>query len=1403
MTFRQISAGNAHTCAIASNNKAYCWGTGSYGRLGYGSDTDTATPVAVLQGATPAATFLQISSGDLSTCTVATDNKGYCWGWGGSNTPQAISLGAMPASATIIKIQASYHHVCAIASDNKAYCWGSGAYGRLGNGSADDVGDPSAVSLGALPTGALLVDLAIGPDDSCAIASDNKAYCWGRGDSGGIGNGAWDDQLTPTAVSLGAMPSGALIAKISVGADGSCAIASDNQAYCWGGGSNGQLGNNATTTSQTPVAVAATSPQVNITQSVFRAYGPSATTTPGSPLAGDNTSAQLGAIAGDFRVRVGLSNTENARLSIDTMAAAGTSTCAVAADGWPYCWGAGSSGQLGNGASAAQVFPVPVSQGAIPAGTTLSQLTAGSQHICALGSNFKVYCWGAGSSGQLGNNASGVQSVPVAVSQGAMPTGATIRQISAGYSHTCAVASDNWAYCWGAGNGGQLGNGTTTASQLTPVAISQGTIPSGATIRQVTTGQYFSCALASDNWVYCWGNNANAQLGNGTATTSTPVAVSQGVIPSGASILQVVSGSQHSCAIASDNKAYCWGYGSSGQLGYGSTLQKNTPVAVSQGAMPTGATIMRITASNQGTCAVASDNQAYCWGAGGSGQLGNGTTTASQLTPVAVSQGAIASGATFRNIIAGSSGQHVCAITSDNQPYCWGTGNNGQMGDGTTTASRTTPVAVSQGVIPSGVTFSQVGAGFGYGCALGSDSWAYCWGIGTNGQLGNNATPSSQLIPVTVSQGAIPNGITLKQVTAGYSHVCALGSDNWAYCWGGGANGQLGNGTTTTTQSTPVAVSQGTIPNGVTLKQIAGGQYHTCALGSDNWAYCWGTATNGQLGNGTTNTTTPTAISQGAIPSGVTLRQISVGYSHTCAIGSNDKAYCWGAGSNGRLGNSASSDQVTPVAVSQGTIPAGVTIRQVSAGNLNTCAVASNDKAYCWGYGTSGQIGNGSTSTQTSPVAVSQGAIPGGATILQVAAGNTHACAIASNAMVYCWGLGTNGQLGNGTTTSAQSTPVAVSPGTIPAGVTIMQVAEGNTHTCALASDEQAYCWGNNTSGRLGNGTSASSQTTPTTVFARAFDNQPAIILPSQLALKLQVAPLGAAASCSLVSSGWTDVSTTSSLNWGSSAPTHGTAIGSFASDPSAPTSLGYKYQSIVQSGSFTNFTALWPQKTALWDAVLHDRSLSSATEYCLQMLPTTVSAAIDSYSQYPRIKTATGSLGLQFVDDSGATLSGSATDTAFTSLSSGVSVQQSLGQLIQSTGKKLEVGNSQTNSGWNVSLAATGGPTATWQSTGNSYPYNASTSAAGQLSVDTSGMTKTGFGNDPTGAACTTANLTNGTSGTFSNVVSSVTLVAGSPSAQFNCTWRLGSIGVSQTIPANQAGGSYSLDMTLTIVAN
>ncbi len=266
-------------------------------------------------------------------------------------------------------------------------------------------------------------------------------------------------------------------------------------------------------------------------------------------------------------------------------------------------------------------------------------ISTGVYYSCGLGSDGNGYCWGYNYYGQLGNN--DYSNVPVLVSQGDRSSGVTFVSISARSSHTCGVGSDGQGYCWGYNYYGQLGNGNTGTNSNVPRLVSQGDRSSGVTFSSISVGEYHTCGIGSDGEGYCWGYNNYGLLGNGSTGTNSnvPKLVSQGDRSSGVTFVSISAGSGHTCGVGSDGQGYCWEHNKSGQLGNGSTTDSNVPKLVSQGDRSSGVIFVSISAGTGHTCAVGSDGQGYCWGGNGHGGLGNGNTGTNSNVPVLVKQG--------------------------------------------------------------------------------------------------------------------------------------------------------------------------------------------------------------------------------------------------------------------------------------------------------------------------------------------------------------------------------------------------------------------------------------------------------------------------------------------------------------------------------------------------------------------------------------------------------------------------------------------------------------------------------------------------------------------------------------------------------------------------------------------
>jgi alpha-tubulin suppressor-like RCC1 family protein len=317
------------------------------------------------------------------------------------------------------------------------------------------------------------------------------------------------------------------------------------------------------------------------------------------------------------------------------------------------------------------------------------------------------------------------------------------------------------------------------------------------------------------------------------------------------------------------------------------------------------------------------------------------------------------------------------------------------------------------------------------------------------------SAPGSPALASTSSRAAAPSSLPLLifvSVSAGSGHTCGLTDRGGVMCWGSNSNGQLGDGTTTD-RYTPVAVKG--LSAGV--KAVSAGTTHTCALLTTGGVKCWGNNNRGQLGDGTKiNRWTPVNVI--GLASGIA--SIEAGGLDTCAVTIHGGAKCWGSNNQGRLGDGTMIDRLTPTNVI-GMFTGVAAIRANDAGGAHTCAVLTNGGLKCWGSNLGGQLGNGMTTTSYVPIDVS-GLTSG---VSDVALGTWHTCAATSSG-VKCWGDNTWGQLGTGLTTT-QLTPVNVLG--LESGA--QHIATGREYSCALISGDNIKCWGSNFSGELGDGT--------------------------------------------------------------------------------------------------------------------------------------------------------------------------------------------------------------------------------------------------------------------------------------------------------------------------------------------
>ncbi|BDR55119.1 hypothetical protein KIMH_12300 [Bombiscardovia apis] len=858
--FTKIAAGANFSLALASNGKVYAWGSNTVdsgfvggGQLGVGDSNSRSTPTLVT--ALPSsATITDISSLTYKSAAIGSDGTIYLWGPSGQPSNSALSC-PPPAGYKYNSVTVGDNTYSATATDGNTYMWGSTSKGQFGDGTGNGVSTPSVnaptVVHPLMPAGVHITKMSRGSAFTVALGDNGKAYAWGEGAYGQLGNQAtsnqWrasgtpgDNQWVATPIEVD-QPAGVLFTDIAASYNSSFALGNDGNTYGWGLNGFGLLGHGTGITYyESPVRVGG---DVRITKVTF-----DTTVVSGSinTVSGSWTGKSPAHTAGTINVYVEWSiggvaqPTDTLRylylppftVHFDLGAASGHTSSPAPADQiisagenkpikypnptptWEHHW---FTGWTTNGTDYWD-FTKPV--------TSSMTLTA------------KWEEWSFTLNPAVGP-ASGGNTVNI--TPPSPPNGIVYQQISAGYYLSLAIGSDGNTYAWGNNQYGQLGDNTTTNRKL-PVKVHT---PTNVHFTAISAGGYHALALGDDGNVYAWGLNRYGQLGDGTTIDKhKPVAVHNGALPTGQHFTTISAGFYHSAALGTNYEAYAWGLNNHGQLGDGTTsnsahesngtpshtsANKTEPVLTHHGELPTNERFTSISAGYWHTLATGSDHRSYSWGFNSSGQLGNGirgnTNTINdipvgydgdQSEPILIHDGALPSSEHFIAVSAG--GYHSLALGSDGQIYSWGENNMGQIGDGTTYYVKLEPVLVHHGALPASERFTTISAGGAHNLATGSDGKTYAWGWNAYDQIGDGSdTDKSE--PVLTHSGALQATGRFTTISAGGWHNLAIGTDKHTYAWGWNDGGLLGD-STTLDRNEPIQVGlQELLVAGITFDQ--------------------------------------------------------------------------------------------------------------------------------------------------------------------------------------------------------------------------------------------------------------------------------------------------------------------------------------------------------------------------------------------------------------------------------------------------------------------------------------------------------------------------------------------------------------------------------------------------------
>lgn len=683
-----------------------------------------------------------------------------------------------------------------------------------------------------------------------------------------------------------------------------------------------------------------------------------------------------------------------------TLAAGAQTVCAVTTSGGVKCWGEGSSGQLGDGLQR-QSGTVVITSTAEPDGgigaplTNVKSVAVGNANGCALTQAGAVYCWGESSGLGLGayDDAYTARLIPSLASR--------VSRLAMGYGHACVIV-DGTVKCWGDNSSGEAAQPPSQDGTYVPFDVAG--LPGPAV--ELSLGQRHTCATLQSGKVFCWGDNEDGKLGDGTTAQSNapkePVLVN---VTGG--IGKVIATYDSTFVLGGAGAVFATGTNNYGELGLGNDEGAFVPTVA---PLFTGAT--SVASGRNFSCALFSGT-VRCVGRNRTGELGDGTKTDKVLAVVD------AQGLTDATELVAGEG-FACAKRSGGEIRCWGSNDSGELGIGFS-RTQATP-------FPLSASYAHMAAGNSVGCGITAAGALRCAGYDSGGLGTGTATYVTLPTPATVS--GLSTGVTA--VTVGQDFACALHSGA-AKCWGQNGGGQLGTGGNTASLS-PAQVT-GLDANVTDI--AAGRQGFACAVQSGA-AKCWGLNSQGQLGNGS-NATSSTPVQVTGLDSGVT--RVCASSQFACAV-QGGAVKCWGQNYSGVLASKNTSN--VPFAIAA--LDSGVT--HVACGGDFACVIQTG-AVKCWGGNGYGQLGDGGTSATPTPATVS--GLASGATLL--AAGDNHACAYDGTSL-RCWGYSQQGAIG--VPGPNRSTPVVV-----PGVSGLISLSAGRASTMA-SSATATWAWGDN-----------------------------------------------------------------------------------------------------------------------------------------------------------------------------------------------------------------------------------------------------------------------------------------------------------------------------------------------------
>ncbi len=675
-------------------------------------------------------------------------------------------------------------------------------------------------------------------------------------------------------------------------------------------------------------------------------------------------------------------------------------------------------GSLAGGIVCQPNTPAPIAAGTTrcqatfhraPATSMVARMDGGGRHSVALDEEGVVWSWGRNDLGQLGDDTVDFRPYPRPLAS--LPP---MRQVTAANAHSAALDTQGGVWQWGANTLGELGPGPSL------IAIPE-VLGDAPPFRAISVGSFTNIGLTNHGTVWTWGSDSWGQMGDGEPGGSfhppQPVA---GL----GKVVAIASGSSSNFALLADGTVQGWGYNGEGELGDASWENRSRPVTVSRLA-----NVVSIAAFDHVSMAITQDGQLWSWGRNSDGQLGNGTTTpANEPTPVALPEGPVVA------VALGT--RHATALLADGSLWSWGANNNGQLGDGSYTASLLPVPVLDIG------DATHVAAGHSHTLVQRRNGSVWGWGSDPYGALGDGTANHSHNRPVAASGFSLRGAARL---AAGYRHSLAVSLDGFVWSWGRNTNGELGDGGGDRAQPQIIWTDP-------PARQVSAGNQHSALLDIHGGVWQWGSDLFGELGMGGSGTVVPLPVQLTVPP----LRTMSIGSFANAGITEDGRVFTWGPDSYGQLGDGQPGGTGHPPQQVAGLSA----VMSVAAGGQHVLALLADGTLRAWGRNSSGELGDGTLMDRSQPVLVA-----GLPDLQAVVTCPQHTLALGSDGVVYTWGDNTYGQLGNGTTQGPNPVPASVR------GVTrAVAVACGARHSVALLADGSLRAWGQAVNGELGNG---------------------------------------------------------------------------------------------------------------------------------------------------------------------------------------------------------------------------------------------------------------------------------------------------------------------------------------------